>query len=188
MASFDYVAFIKYLLEGLAVAVAMYLVQKNKTNIRELIIIALTASATFAVLDQFSPYTSSGARQGSGIGIGASVVGGSADAMGGYNIEGFDDSEEGFDAVPALQQGKANVCALNGTTCSYGSSATQEEKHHYVCTMQNGQCSATKACAKTNGTCLLAPGVQPTDVSGRSCVPVNDCQLKASTEPEAFSF
>jgi len=177
------------------VALAMYLVQKKRTDIKELIIIALTASATFAVLDQFSPYTSSGARQGSGIGIGASVVsGGSGDIMGGYNIEGFDDdSEEGFDAVQNVSNNlqkaiPAGICALNGTACAYSPSATQEEKHHYVCTMQNGQCNASKACAKSSGTCMLAQGVQPTDVSGRSCVPINDCQLRSSTEPEGFSF
>ena len=41
--------------------------------------IALTAAAVFAVLDNFAPNVGSGARQGAGFGIGYTMVGGSED-------------------------------------------------------------------------------------------------------------
>ena len=42
----------------------------------EIIVIALTAAATFAILDVFIPAMGSSARGGAGFGIGANLVGG----------------------------------------------------------------------------------------------------------------
>ena len=67
--------YLKYLLEGLAVAAAAYYIPQKKTSLREVAMIALTAAATFAVLDIFAPAVASGARQGAGFGIGANHVG-----------------------------------------------------------------------------------------------------------------
>ena len=67
--------YLKYLLEGLAVAAAAYYIPQKKTSLREVAMIALTAAATFAVLDIFAPAIASGARQGAGFGIGANHVG-----------------------------------------------------------------------------------------------------------------
>ena len=67
--------YLKYLLEGLAVAAAAYYIPQRKTNLREVAMIALTAAATFAVLDLFAPAVAGGARQGAGFGIGARHVG-----------------------------------------------------------------------------------------------------------------
>lgn len=66
---------VKYLLEGLAVAVVAYYLPSRKLNLQEIGLVALTAAATFAVLDQFAPGVSPGARLGSGFGIGANLVG-----------------------------------------------------------------------------------------------------------------
>ena len=71
---FDFTALIKYLLEGLAVAVAAYYIPRRTVNVQEVIMIALTAAATFAVLDQFAPAFSRGARQGAGFGVGAKML------------------------------------------------------------------------------------------------------------------
>ncbi len=65
----------KYLVEGGATAVACYLVGKNRLNIEEIMLIALTAAAVFAILDMFSPSISYAARQGAGFGLGANMVG-----------------------------------------------------------------------------------------------------------------
>ena len=58
---------IKYFLEGLAVAVAAFFIPKQikggEISFNEVIMIGLTASATFALLDIFSIFTDSLSRQ-----------------------------------------------------------------------------------------------------------------------------
>ena len=66
---------IKYLVEGLAVAVAAYYIPSKKMNLQEIAVIALTAAASLAVLDLLAPAVGVGARHGAGFGIGASLVG-----------------------------------------------------------------------------------------------------------------
>jgi len=65
---------LKYLLEGLAIALAVYLVSKS-TKPKEIVMIALVGAVTFAVLDLFAPRVGSGARLGAGFGLGAKHVG-----------------------------------------------------------------------------------------------------------------
>lgn len=66
---------IRFLIEGLAVGLAASLVMGKKVSLREVIMIGLTAAASFAVLDLMAPEVSSSARQGAGLGIGAGMVG-----------------------------------------------------------------------------------------------------------------
>jgi ABC-type Co2+ transport system permease subunit len=66
---------IKYLVEGLAVAIAAYYIPSKKMNLQEIAVIALTAAASLAILDLLAPAVGSGARHGAGFGIGASMVG-----------------------------------------------------------------------------------------------------------------
>ena len=75
----DLQSVVKYLLEGAAVAAAAFYIPKKKTNLQEVAMIALTAAAVFAVLDQFAPAVAAGARQGSGFGVGYNLVGGDVD-------------------------------------------------------------------------------------------------------------
>lgn len=67
---------VKYLIEGLVVALAAFAIPKKQLNVEEIIIIALTAAATFSILDVFIPAMGSSARGGAGFGIGANLVGG----------------------------------------------------------------------------------------------------------------
>ena len=67
---------IKYLIEGLVVALAAFAIPKKQLNVEEIIIIALTAAATFSILDVFIPAMATSARGGAGCGIGANLVGG----------------------------------------------------------------------------------------------------------------
>jgi hypothetical protein len=78
--------YVKYLLEGIAVAVAAYFIPRKKVEITEIIFIALSAAATFAVLDIFAPKVGEGARKGAGFGIGANTVG--------WPMERFEDKKE----------------------------------------------------------------------------------------------
>ena len=65
---------IKYLVEGLMVAIAAYAIPKRSLNIEEIVLIALTAAATFSILDTYVPVMGVSARTGAGFGIGAGLV------------------------------------------------------------------------------------------------------------------
>ena len=67
---------IKYLIEGLAVAMCAMLIPKKALSMEEIIIIALTAAATFSILDVFIPSMGSSVRNGAGMTLGSSLVGG----------------------------------------------------------------------------------------------------------------
>jgi hypothetical protein len=66
---------IKYLVEGLMVAIAAFAIPKKRLNIDEVALIALTAAATFSILDTYAPSIGVSARSGAGFGIGANLVG-----------------------------------------------------------------------------------------------------------------
>ena len=66
---------IKYLVEGLMVAIAAFAIPKRSLNLEEIALIALTAAATFAILDTYIPSMGVTARSGAGFGIGANLVG-----------------------------------------------------------------------------------------------------------------
>lgn len=66
---------IKYLVEGLMVAIASYAIPKRSLNLDEVALIALTAAATFSILDTYIPSMGVSARSGAGFGIGANLVG-----------------------------------------------------------------------------------------------------------------
>ena len=72
---FKFAALLKYVLEGLAVALAAFYIPQRKVDVKEIVLIALTAAAVFSILDQFSPLTGISARQGAGFGIGLNQVG-----------------------------------------------------------------------------------------------------------------
>jgi ABC-type Co2+ transport system permease subunit len=65
---------IKYLVEGLMVAIAAYAIPKRSLNMEEIILISLTAAATFSILDTYVPSMGVTARSGAGFGIGANLV------------------------------------------------------------------------------------------------------------------
>lgn len=66
---------VKYLVEGLMVAIAAYAIPKRSLNLDEVMLIALTAAATFSILDTYLPAVGVSARSGAGFGIGANLVG-----------------------------------------------------------------------------------------------------------------
>lgn len=66
---------VKYLIEGAAVALAAYYIPSKKPKGEEVVMIAITAAATFALLDLFAPSIGDAARSGAGFGLGANMVG-----------------------------------------------------------------------------------------------------------------
>lgn len=65
----------KYLLEGIVVAFAAYLLPGKKMDVSEIMVIGLVAAATFAVLDLFAPSIGASVRSGAGFGVGLNLVG-----------------------------------------------------------------------------------------------------------------
>ena len=66
---------IKYLVEGLMVSIAAFAIPKKSLNLDEIALIALTAAATFSILDTYIPAFAVTARSGAGFGIGGNLVG-----------------------------------------------------------------------------------------------------------------
>ena len=66
---------IKYLAEGMMVAIAAYAIPKRSLNMEEIALLALTAAATFSILDTYVPTMGVTSRSGAGFGIGANLVG-----------------------------------------------------------------------------------------------------------------
>ena len=65
---------IKYLLEGLMVAIAAFAIPQKSLQIDEIALLALVAAATFSILDTFIPTMGTNARTGAAFGIGANLV------------------------------------------------------------------------------------------------------------------
>ena len=66
---------VKYLVEGILVAAAAYVIPQKTLKLEEVLLIALTAAATFCVLDAYLPSMAVAARSGAGFGIGGNLVG-----------------------------------------------------------------------------------------------------------------
>tara|TARA_B100001057_G_scaffold241749_1_gene242094 strand:+ start:569 stop:811 length:243 start_codon:yes stop_codon:yes gene_type:complete len=66
---------IKYLVEGIMVAIASSAIPKKSLDLEEIALIALTAAATFSILDTYLPSMATSARTGAGFGIGGNLVG-----------------------------------------------------------------------------------------------------------------
>jgi hypothetical protein len=66
---------VKYVFEGLIVAIAAFAIPKQSLNFEEIGLLALTAAATFSILDTYIPSMGVSARTGAGFGLGANLVG-----------------------------------------------------------------------------------------------------------------
>lgn len=66
---------IKYLVMGLMISITAYALPRRNLSIDEICLIALTAAATFSILDTYLPSIAVSARSGAGFGIGANLVG-----------------------------------------------------------------------------------------------------------------
>ena len=66
---------VKYLVEGIMVAIAASAIPRRSMQIDEIALIALTAAATFSILDTYVPSMAVSARTGAGFGLGSNLVG-----------------------------------------------------------------------------------------------------------------
>ena len=66
---------VKYLIEGIIVAIVDYSIPKHRLNLEEVVVIALSAAATVSILDVFIPAMGQSVRSGAGAGIGLNLVG-----------------------------------------------------------------------------------------------------------------
>lgn len=63
-----------YLIEGIAVAIAAYVIPNRRTKWNEVAVISAIASLSFFILDVFSDTVGTGSRLGAGLGIGYNLV------------------------------------------------------------------------------------------------------------------
>ena len=116
---------IKYLVEGMAVAVAAYYIGR-KTSINETLVIGLTAAVTFLTLDLLAPSLGEHARHGAGFGIGQAQVGGGDDIEEGFEAEATADAvaatvsngnviegSDGIERLPTLNEQQNDVDQVN---------------------------------------------------------------------------
>jgi hypothetical protein len=77
--SFDlqevFTRFIKYIIEGLAVALVAWLLPSKSLPTEEIVLVGLSAAAIFSVLDLLAPSISSTVRGGVGYGFGFRLAG-----------------------------------------------------------------------------------------------------------------
>ena len=66
---------IKYLVEGLFIAMAAVFIPKRSLPVEEILSLGIVAAAVFAILDVVSPSIGMSARTGAGLGLGANLVG-----------------------------------------------------------------------------------------------------------------
>ncbi len=66
---------VKYLVEGIMVALAALILPTQRLNMNEVTLLALTAAATFSILDTFIPTMATSARTSVGWGVGFNLVG-----------------------------------------------------------------------------------------------------------------
>ena len=66
---------LKYVIEGIMVAIAAYAIPNKSLKVDEILLIALVAAATFSILDAYIPSMAVAARSGAGFGIGGNLVG-----------------------------------------------------------------------------------------------------------------
>ena len=67
---------IKYLVLGLVIAIVAFSIPKQRLKLEEIVVIGLSAAASFAILDIFAPSIGQAARTGAGYGIGLGLTGG----------------------------------------------------------------------------------------------------------------
>jgi ABC-type Co2+ transport system permease subunit len=65
---------VKYIIEGIMVAIAAYVIPKQSLKVDEIALISLSAAAIFSILDTYIPSMGVTARSGAGFGIGANLV------------------------------------------------------------------------------------------------------------------
>ncbi len=66
---------IKYLIEGIIVAIVAFSIPKKRLNMEEVVIVGLSAAATFSILDVFIPAMGNSARSGTGLAVGFNLAG-----------------------------------------------------------------------------------------------------------------
>jgi len=66
---------VKYLIEGLVVAIVAYVLPSKSLSTQEVILLALVAASIFSVLDLLAPSIGASARNGAGLGLGFQLIG-----------------------------------------------------------------------------------------------------------------
>lgn len=147
----------KYLIEGVGVAVATFLISGQRYGLQEVGLIGLSAGVTLMLLDMYAPGVAAGARQGTGYGLGLQ--------MGNLPVEGF----EGHPMY-------ADSAVQEGGEVEVGSEV--EPSVHYK---KNCNCEApcANACKSEEGKCdLNCPDSAPCHIEGHGSLAAANCSYK----------
>ncbi len=66
--------FITYMIMGLAIAFCSITLIKKKLDVKEILILAVSAASTYAIVDQWLPRIRTSLDQGAGLGLGLGLV------------------------------------------------------------------------------------------------------------------
>jgi ABC-type Co2+ transport system permease subunit len=66
---------IKYIIQGIMVAICAFFLPKNSLNLEEIMLLGLSSAAIFSILDTYIPSMNVSAHQGVGLGLGLKLVG-----------------------------------------------------------------------------------------------------------------
>jgi hypothetical protein len=184
---------VKYVLQGLVVAVALWLIPDHRHQSMEIFMIALIAAAMFAILDQFPPYCAVATQvdsyqqvgHGDGTGEDAKVeevksdVGTDSDSQ--PTVQPETNPQTQPDTTPQIELG--NVCQMTGDVCTYHPNVGPDQVEGYVCKKVDDQCLPVSACKHTQSCVWDNDADKLPDASGRSCAMIdNKCKLAATPQ------
>lgn|SRR3989338_9684528 len=167
---------IKYLIEGFAISLVLFLVPSNKLSIKEIAMIGLTASSIFAVLDITSPTIGQMSKNGFGLGTGL--------ILGNYGVESFDNLDG--NEVEPFNANSANdglICKDINNVCKFTPESMDIHKQNFICSRVGGNCSVVEPCYIDNGSCKLHD-IYSKDIGARQCsFKGNRCTLLPTQSP-----
>ena len=164
---FDFQRILKYLLEGLTVAFVAYYIPRKVVSGQEILLIGITAAATFAILDTFSPSVSESTRVGSGFGIG-------------YNLTGLEGFQDGYQPPQTQQPPQPPQYTQN-------SDPSQENQMNDDVDVSTIDSDSTDSDLTDTDSEVIPPPQQPTQVTqGQDVPPIqqpNDEYIPQGQEP-----
>jgi len=120
-----------YLLEGIAITIAIYLITKKTIHVTEIVTLAVSIVVTSIILDIFAPSVSAGMRQGSGFGLGYMQVAGNPTPMPRQYFEN-PNGPENFEFIGLSNVktcGSATIEGMEGTTVTSDAQSHTELKN-----------------------------------------------------------
>lgn len=158
--------FFKYLIEGVGVAVAAFLISGQRYGLQEVGLIGLSAAVTLMLLDTYAPGVAAGARQGTGYSLGLQMT----------NLP-----LEGFQGYPLQEGGVVEVdqSTLKPETLKVLDIGGEDDVSGHYKKNCSCQMPCERSCQSNEGQCNLdCPESAPCYIDGNSSLAVANCSYK----------